>query len=256
MATSLRPECSQQIFERKNIQNGNPRNNLDFLTTRGMGDIAGFQRRLFSHSSSCVFPEISQVSCPKPVLSVPVPSLWPLHSSDGVHLCGQRGQVNGSIPGYKDPPVPRRLVDSSPYLRILPPGHSIPHCPLPGVGLDSQPTKVRTGTQTDVRVRGLQVRSLSRTGLTDSEPLGVDPPKVESILSNPSCRVRKFMSLIGLLTATEKQVPLGRLHMRPIQWHLKRHWRVTESLEKEIPVPRSLHPHLLWWTKETNVLTG
>ena len=80
--------------------------------------------------------------------------------------------------------------------------------------------------------------------------------KLESILSKPSCRVRKFMSLIGLLTSTEKQVPLGRLHMRPIQWHLKRHWRVPESLEKEIPVPRSLHPHLLWWTKEANVLTG
>ena len=80
--------------------------------------------------------------------------------------------------------------------------------------------------------------------------------KLGAILSKPSCRVRNFMSLIGLLTATEKQVPLGRLHMRPIQWHLKRHWRVPESLEKEIPVPRSLHPHLLWWTKETNVLTG
>ena len=77
--------------------------------------------------------------------------------------------------------------------------------------------------------------------------------KVESILASPTCRVRKFMSLIGVLTATEKQVPLGRLHMRPVQWHLKRHWRVSESLEKKIPVPRSLHPHLPWWTKETNV---
>ena len=75
---------------------------------------------------------------------------------------------------------------------------------------------------------------------------------MQSIMASPKCRVRNFMSLIGLLTATEKQVPLGRLHMRPIQWH----WRVPESLEKEIPVPRSLHPHLLWWTKETNVLLG
>ena len=80
--------------------------------------------------------------------------------------------------------------------------------------------------------------------------------KVQSILAGPTCRVRNFMSLIGLLTATEKQVPLGRLHMRPIQWHLTRHWRVSESLEKEIPVPRLLHSHLLWWTKETNVLLG
>ena len=36
--------------------------------------------------------------------------------------------------------------------------------------------------------------------------------KILSILSGPVCPVRKFMSLIGLLTATEKQVHLGRLH--------------------------------------------
>ena len=64
------------------------------------------------------------------------------------------------------------------------------------------------------------------------------------------------MSLIGLLTATEKQVYLGRLHMRPIQWHLKNNWRVPESLEKVIPVPRSLHSHLRWWLEEDNVLPG
>ena len=64
------------------------------------------------------------------------------------------------------------------------------------------------------------------------------------------------MSLIGLLTGTEKQVHLGRLHMRPIQWNLKNNWRVPESLEKVIPLPRSLHPHLQWWLKESNVLQG
>ena len=44
--------------------------------------------------------------------------------------------------------------------------------------------------------------------------------------------------------------------MRPIQWHLKNNWRVPESLEKVIPIPRSLHPHLRWWLKEDNVPTG
>ena len=80
--------------------------------------------------------------------------------------------------------------------------------------------------------------------------------KISEILSLPTCPVRQFMSLIGLLTATEKQVFLGRLHMRPIQWHLKNHWRVPEALEKVIPVPRSLHPHLEWWLDESNVLQG
>ena len=64
------------------------------------------------------------------------------------------------------------------------------------------------------------------------------------------------MSLIGLLTATGKQVHLGRLHSRPIQWHLKDNWRVPESLQKVIPISRSLHPHLQWWPQEDNVLTG
>ena len=69
-----------------------------------------------------------------------------------------------------------------------------------------------------------------------------------------SCTV--IMSLIGLLTATEKQVWSGRLHMRPIQWHLKRHWHLPESLEKVIPLPHCLHSHLVWWLNESNVLRG
>ena len=63
--------------------------------------------------------------------------------------------------------------------------------------------------------------------------------KIKTILSGPVCPVQQFMSLIGLLTATEKQVHLGRLHMRPIQGYLNNNWRE----EKVIPVPRSLHPH-------------
>ena len=80
--------------------------------------------------------------------------------------------------------------------------------------------------------------------------------KILKLLSLPAFLVWEFMSLIGLLTATEKQVHLGRLHMRPIQWHLKSNWRIPESLEKTIPLPRSSHPHLQWWLIEDDVLTG
>ena len=80
--------------------------------------------------------------------------------------------------------------------------------------------------------------------------------KLQFIKGRDCCSVRQFMSLIGLLTATEKQVWAGRLHMRPVQWHLKRHWHVPESLEKIIPVPLSLHPHLDWWLDKNNVLKG
>ena len=45
--------------------------------------------------------------------------------------------------------------------------------------------------------------------------------KIQELLARLTCTVRQLMSLIGLLTATEKQVHLGRLHMSPTQWHLK-----------------------------------
>ena len=80
--------------------------------------------------------------------------------------------------------------------------------------------------------------------------------KIQTLLSLPACSVRQFMSLIGLLTTTEKQDHLGRLHMRPINWHLKNNWRIPESPEKIIPIHRSLHPHQQWWMEESNVLQG
>ena len=183
VATSLGPQCSKQIFERKNIQDGNPGNNSDLTATRRMGDIAGFQRRLFPHSSPCEVQEISQVPFPRSVLSIPGSSLWPLHSSHGVHLCGQRGEANGSIPGYKDPPVPRRLVDSSPYQRILPPGNPVPPSPLPGVGLGGKHAKIRTGTPTSLRICRLPVRPTQRIGQTYSKPLGSPSTKNNRVIT-------------------------------------------------------------------------
>ena len=68
--------------------------------------------------------------------------------------------------------------------------------------------------------------------------------KIQVLLSLPACPVRQFMSLIGLLTATEKQVHLGRLHMRPLQWHLKNNWRVPESLREDYSPTKNPAPSL------------
>ena len=66
--------------------------------------------------------------------------------------------------------------------------------------------------------------------------------KMLKLLSLPACPVREFRSVIGLLTATEKQVHVGQLHMSLIQWHHKHNWRVPESLEKVIPTPGPCSP--------------
>ena len=67
---------------------------------------------------------------------------------------------------------------------------------------------------------------------------------------------RCLMSLIGLLASTEKMVPEGRLHMRPFQFHLKEHWRYTQSLDNLLPWTDVISAHLDWWHNPTNVMKG
>ena len=62
------------------------------------------------------------------------------------------------------------------------------------------------------------------------------------------------MLLIGLLASTEKMVLEWRLHMRPFQFHLKEHWRYTQSLDSLLPWTETISAHLEWWQNPTNVI--
>ena len=71
--------------------------------------------------------------------------------------------------------------------------------------------KVRAGSQTGLQLRRLPVRPERGQGQTNRRTLaGLDTQDQINIVGS-ALPVRQFMSLIGLLTATEKQVHLGRL---------------------------------------------
>ena len=72
--------------------------------------------------------------------------------------------------------------------------------------------------------------------------------KILALLSRPGLSGLLFISLIGLLT--EKQVYLGRLHEPNTV--ASQNWRVPESLEKVILIPKFLYLHLKWWLEESN----
>ncbi len=56
------------------------------------------------------------------------------------------------------------------------------------------------------------------------------------------------MSIIGLLNSTFLQVdPMGRMHIRRLQWQLLRNWSHGQSYNKLISVTPSLSKHLKWW---------
>ena len=49
-----------------------------------------------------VFP----IPLPEPKFPLSGSSLWPVHSTNGIHHIEQGGKGHGSVKEYKDPPVP------------------------------------------------------------------------------------------------------------------------------------------------------
>ena len=73
-------------------------------------------------------------------------------------------------------------------------------------------------------------------------------------LTRPSGQWRR---LVGILTLMDSQVPLGRLHRRPIQlsfrdcWDWRRH-----SMTQLIPLLPNDRLVLSWWSHRSNVMVG
>ncbi|VDI11365.1 Hypothetical predicted protein [Mytilus galloprovincialis] len=77
-------------------------------------------------------------------------------------------------------------------------------------------------------------------------------------ISKKTVTARQFSQLLGLLNSLADVVPLGRLHIRPLQFYLHQHW-LPATQDWEFPVPiihQELFPHLVWWTSQANVLRG
>ena len=166
MAPHLGSEQTKQISGNPNIQDGDLRDNTDLSPDRGVGDLHRFQRRVLPCPNKQSIQEVHAFSYPRQDLSIQSTTLWPVHGSHGVHSDSQRGQVASHETGYKDPPVPRRLVGQSQVPPSLSSTDTKPSNTLQGPGMVGKRGKVRTGTQTDFQFRRLPVRLEGRQGQT------------------------------------------------------------------------------------------
>ena len=81
--------------------------------------------------------------------------------------------------------------------------------------------------------------------------------KILIFSNSPSVTARQFAQLLGFLNSLADVVPLGRLHIRPLQFFLQEHWdSASQVWEALVPILPVLLPHLDWWTRRENVLTG
>ena len=173
VAPNLGSQSTQYFSPNKHLQDGDPGNHQGLFTQRGVGHVAGLQRRLLSYPHSPQVQKIPRVLFEQQGISVHSPSFRTDHCSAGIYQGGQRDEIDGSGQGYKNPPVPRRLVAQSPGPGNLPTKYPDPLGPVPRFGLGSKHEEVRTGSSTNFQFRRLPVGSPNRTGITHCGALGV-----------------------------------------------------------------------------------
>ena len=181
------PKQTKSVPQGGKVQNGDTGNHQDIPPTRRVGHLDRLQGCLLSHTNTGTFQEISQISCPGPDITIQGTSLWSVHSASGVHCDSKGGETDGHTQGYKNPPVPRRLVGTSHFPPRLSPTYSNSGPDVPRPRLDGECGKIRTGTQASLRLCRLPVRCPVRQG-----------PTYTGTLAKPSRENSKAASATGL----------------------------------------------------------
>ena len=148
--THTRFEQIESFPQDKKIQNGDTGNHQNVPPTRGVGDFDRFQRCLLPYTNTGTVQEISEISCPRADIPAQGTAFWSVHSTLGVHCDSKRGETDGHTQGYKDPPVPRRLVGESHIPPGLSPAYSKTSGNMPKVRLAGEFGQVRAGSKTDL----------------------------------------------------------------------------------------------------------
>ena len=169
--THTRPKQTKSLPQGGKVQNGDTGNHQDIPPTRGVGNLSRLQGCLLPYTNTGTVQEISQISCPGSDLPVQGTALWSVHSTHGVHCIGKGGETDGHTQGYKDPPVPRRLVGQSRNPPSLSPAYPDPGQDVPGSRLASKFRKIGTGAPTGIQLCRLPVRPQVRPGQTDTGPV-------------------------------------------------------------------------------------
>ena len=119
-----------------------------------MGHLIRLQGRLFPHTNTGTVQEIS-VRAGHTSLS---PAIRTVHSTLGIYSNCKRSETDGFTQGYKDPPVPRRLVGESQIPPNLSPAYPRTSPDMSEPRLASEFGKIKTRPKTSLRLRKLPVQ--------------------------------------------------------------------------------------------------
>ena len=255
METYIKSEQTESFPQGGEIQTGDTGHHQDIPPTRGVGHLNRFQGCLLPYSDTGTVQEISDISCPGSDIPIQSTTFRSVYSTLGVYCNSKGSETDGHTQGYKDPPVPRRLVGESQIPPGLSPTYSRSSENMPRTRLAGEFGKIGTGAQADLRFCRLPVRSQGLSGPTDTrpvaEPSGQDSRNtVTTDLSGPAVHVlNRFPN--SYRKASSPRPAAYETHTVASQKQLEGA-RITRKSDSNSQVPAPSQ----WWLSEGNVLTG
>ncbi|VDI27461.1 Hypothetical predicted protein [Mytilus galloprovincialis] len=257
--TSHRFVYPQLLYDYSPFQNGDQSFNKSFYSSRYVDNIPGPDGRLFSCSSLPFIPQIPSVCLEQKGLPIQGSPFWSVNCTTSLYQTHAGSNCSPSFTGYSDSFLPGRLTDQGTFSRETLSQYRCSHQIAALSGVSHFLEKVGPHS-----VSGLYFprRTLPYSSVHSSTSSG----KVsESLFKNSSVSISKnsycspvFTTARSLEFTLADVVPLGRLHIRPLQFYLHQHW-LPATQDWEFPVPiihQELFPHLVWWTSQANVLRG
>ena len=163
-----RPEQFECLSHGRKIQDGDTGNHQDIPQARGVGRLDRLQGCLLPYPDTGMIQKISEIFHPRPDIPIQSTSFRSVHSAVGIHCNSKGGETDGHAQGYKNPPIPRRLVGEGQIPPGLYPTYSRPSKNVPRRRLAGECRKIRVGAQASLRLCRLPVRPQVRSGLTDT----------------------------------------------------------------------------------------
>ena len=111
MAAHHQSETVERSHQANAFQDGDPRRCSPLPNQGHLGNESGSQGRLPACPHSPERPAMAEVSGGGQRLSVPMPSLWPVHGTTGLHSSGPCSSIISEAPGSQSMRVPGRLDD-------------------------------------------------------------------------------------------------------------------------------------------------
>ena len=170
---------------------------------------------------------------------------------------GGRGEENSPKARSHCSPIPRRLVSEIQIQKVTCDSSTVANASVQSPRFASKPEQIGPHPDKGFRVRRVQVQNRNSQSISDERRIvDIQVKGAQFLQTNPN-PAQDWISILGLLTSTEKMVPLGRLHLRELQYCLKSQWsQARENAQKLVPLTVTALYSLKWWMDETNLRKG